>query len=166
MSKTDLGRKRLTRIQLKSRIESERRAGRRVVFTNGCFDLLHVGHVRYLQAARAKGDRLVVAVNVDETVRALKGPGRPLLPLDERLRILAALACVDYVVAFDEPTPHEIISDLRPAVLVKGGDYAIEEIVGRDVLWSYGGEVCTVPMTAGLSTTRIIETIRGGNPKR
>lgn len=161
MSKVNLGHKRLDREELKKKIESERQAGRRVVFTNGCFDLLHVGHVRYLREARQIGDVLIVAVNVDETVTELKGKGRPILPLDERIRILSALSCVDYVVPFEEPTPREIISELRPDVLVKGGDYEIEEIVGRDVLWSYGGDVRTIAPTEGLSTSETVKRIRG-----
>lgn len=122
--------------------------------------MLHIGHIRYLRDARAKGDLLVVAVNVDKTVSDLKGRGRPILPLDERLRILSALAGVDYVVAFEEPTPLEIIRELRPDVLVKGGDYPVEEIVGGDLVSSYGGEVCAVALTEGLSTTRTVDRIR------
>jgi len=163
MSKVDLQSKRLTRTQARKAIEREQKAGRRVVFTNGCFDLLHVGHVRYLEAAKRKGDRLIVAVNADATVRDLKGPGRPILPLDERMRILAALSAVDFVVDFDEPTPAEILRELRPNVLAKGGDYAIEEIVGRDTVWESGGEVCVIPMTEGLSTTGTLERIKGSS---
>jgi len=160
MAKVDLPSKRLTRTQAREAIDREQKAGRRVVFTNGCFDLLHVGHVRYLEAAKRKGDRLIVAVNADSTVRELKGPGRPILPLDERMRILAALSAVDYVVDFGEPTPAEILRELRPKVLVKGGDYAIEEVIGRDIVWESGGEVCVIPVTEGLSTTQTVEQIR------
>jgi D-beta-D-heptose 7-phosphate kinase/D-beta-D-heptose 1-phosphate adenosyltransferase len=160
MARVDLSRKRLSREQAKTVIEGERRAGRRVVFTNGCFDLLHVGHVRYLEEARRKGDVLIVAVNADAAVRALKGAERPILPLDERLRILAALAAVDYVVPFEEPTPHALLRELRPDVLVKGGDYGVEGVVGREIVWEYGGEVCVVPATEGLSTSRTVERIR------
>jgi D-beta-D-heptose 7-phosphate kinase/D-beta-D-heptose 1-phosphate adenosyltransferase len=135
-----------------------------VVFTNGCFDLLHVGHVRYLDAARRRGDCLLVAVNADATVRALKGPGRPVLGLDERMRILAGLASVDYVVAFDEPTPRELLEALRPDVLVKGGDYAIDEVIGRDTVWACGGEVHIVPPVEGLSTTQTVERIQAVVP--
>jgi len=162
MSRVNLREKILGREQAKRVIDDERKAGRRIVFTNGCFDLLHVGHVRYLQEARRQGDVLIVAVNADAMVRELKGPGRPILPLDERLRILAALACVDYVVAFDDPTPCALLSELRPDVLVKGGDYGIEGVVGREIVWSYGGEVRVVPATEGLSTTRTVEQIRSG----
>jgi len=161
MSRTNLKRKQPKRSELSAILERERQAGRKIVFTNGCFDLLHVGHVRYLRAARAQGDRLVVAVNADETVRRLKGAGRPVLPLDQRLKVLAALAAVDYVIAFEEETPHAILGELRPDVLVKGADYGVEGVVGREVVWAYGGEVCVVCHTEGLSTTRTLERIRG-----
>jgi D-beta-D-heptose 7-phosphate kinase/D-beta-D-heptose 1-phosphate adenosyltransferase len=156
----DLGRKLLSRSALKDAIEAERRSGRRIVFTNGCFDLLHVGHVRYLAAARAKGDVLVVAANADATVRRLKGPNRPVLPISQRLRILAALESVSYAVEFDEETPHAILRELRPDVLVKGADYGVEGVVGREVVWEYGGEVCVVCHTQGTSTTQTLEHIR------
>jgi D-beta-D-heptose 7-phosphate kinase/D-beta-D-heptose 1-phosphate adenosyltransferase len=162
MSKTNLSRKLLSRSNLKKKIDRERQAGRRIVFTNGCFDLLHVGHVRYLEAARCKGDLLVVAVNADATVRDLKGPGRPILPLDQRLRILAALSAVSYVVPFEEPTPHALLRELRPDVLIKGGDYGIDGVVGREIVWDYGGEVCVVPGAEGMSTTETVARIQGG----
>lgn len=166
MTRVDLSRKIQSRRQLKETIENKRRAGLRVVFTNGCFDLLHVGHVRYLEAAARKGDVVVVAVNADDTVRELKGPGRPVLPLGERLKIIASLAAVDYVVAFEEPTPHALLRELRPDVLVKGGDYDIDGVVGREVVWEYGGEVCVVNRTEDVSTTATLERIRaGGNEK-
>jgi len=138
----------------------ERQAGRRIVFTNGCFDLLHIGHVRYLEAARQKGDLLIVAVNCDAAVRSLKGEGRPVLPLDERLRIVAALCAVDYVVPFDEPTPAELLREIRPAVLVKGGDYTIGQVVGREIVQEHGGEVCVIPATEGISTTQTVQRMR------
>ncbi|MCX8035989.1 MAG: D-glycero-beta-D-manno-heptose 1-phosphate adenylyltransferase [Candidatus Sumerlaeia bacterium] len=153
--------KRLTRDQLKRIVERERAAGRRIVFTNGCFDLLHVGHVRYLDAARRLGDVLVVAVNADETVRQLKGEGRPMLALEARMRILSALDAVDYVVAFEEPTPCDLLRELRPEVLVKGGDYGIEGVVGREIVEAYGGTVCVVPATPGISTTHTVTQMRG-----
>jgi D-beta-D-heptose 7-phosphate kinase/D-beta-D-heptose 1-phosphate adenosyltransferase len=162
MSRTDLSRKLLSRSNLKKKIDRERQVGRRIVFTNGCFDLLHVGHVRYLQAARQKGDVLVVAVNADAMVRDLKGPGRPILPLDQRLRILAALSAVNYAVPFEEPTPHAVLRELRPDVLVKGGDYDVDGVVGREVVWGYGGEICVVPGAEGLSTTQTVARIQGG----
>jgi D-beta-D-heptose 7-phosphate kinase/D-beta-D-heptose 1-phosphate adenosyltransferase len=161
MSRVDLGRKLPGRTELKEAIDAERRAGRRIVFTNGCFDLLHVGHVRYLAAARAKGDVLVVAANADETVRRLKGPNRPVLPIEQRLRVLAALASVSYAVEFAEDTPHALLRELRPDVLVKGADYGVEGVVGREVVWEYGGEVCVVCHTEGISTTKTLERIRG-----
>ena len=135
----------------------------RVVFTNGVFDLLHVGHIDLLTAARAQGDRLLVALNSDASVRRLKGPARPVRTEAERAYVVAALACVDAVTVFDEDTPLEIITALRPDVLVKGGDYAPETIVGRAQVESWGGRVHVVPLTAGHSTTRIIEALRAGS---
>jgi rfaE bifunctional protein nucleotidyltransferase chain/domain len=137
-----------------------RRAGRRVVFTNGVFDLLHPGHVRYLQAARAEGDALVVAVNSDRSVQAIKGPSRPITPERERAEILAALACVDAVVIFDEDTPADIIRRIQPDVLVKGADWARDAIVGRDTVEARGGQVVRIPVEEGWSTSQIIERIR------
>ena len=136
-----------------------RERGLRVVFTNGCFDLLHPGHVRYLQEARSFGDLLIVAVNGDATVARLKGEGRPLTPLDERMEVLAALACVDYVVAFEEETPFEIIEELVPDVLVKGGDWTPDRIVGRERVEREGGKVLSLPYAPGYSTSGIIERI-------
>ena len=134
--------------------------GRRVVFTNGCFDLLHVGHVRYLQAARALGDFLIVGLNDDASVRRLqKGPGRPLVPQAERAEVLAALACVDAVVIFSQDTPLELIVFLRPQVLVKGGDYTLATIVGRPEVLSWGGEVHVIPFVPGYSTSSLIKRI-------
>jgi D-beta-D-heptose 7-phosphate kinase/D-beta-D-heptose 1-phosphate adenosyltransferase len=136
--------------------------GRKVVFTNGCFDLLHAGHVRYLQAARALGDFLVVGLNDDASVQRLhKGPGRPLTPQDERAEILAALTCVDAVVIFSQDTPLELILTLRPDVLVKGGDYILDGIVGRPEVLSWGGQVHIIPFVPGKSTSSLIHRIRG-----
>jgi D-beta-D-heptose 7-phosphate kinase/D-beta-D-heptose 1-phosphate adenosyltransferase len=132
----------------------------KIVFTNGVFDLLHPGHVRYLQQARALGDALIVGVNSDRSVRANKGHGRPITPADERAEILAALACVDAVVVFDEETPHETIAALQPDVLVKGADWAADAIVGRDIVEARGGRVVRVPVEEGYSTTRLLERIR------
>ena len=137
-----------------------RRQGRRIVFTNGVFDLLHPGHVRYLQAARAHGDVLVVAVNSDRSVRANKGPSRPITPARERAELLAALSCVDAVVEFDEDTPAEIIRRLQPDVLVKGADWPADRIVGRDTVEARGGRVVRVPVEQGYSTSVIIERVR------
>lgn len=137
-----------------------RAAGRRVVFTNGVYDLLHPGHVRYLLAARAQGDALIVGVNSDRSVRANKGPERPVNPERERAEVIAALACVDAAVIFDEDTPHAIISRLQPDVLVKGADWPADQIVGRDVVEARGGRVVRIPLEEGFSTTALIERIR------
>ena len=137
-----------------------RATGKTVVFTNGVFDLLHVGHLRYLQRARALGDALIVGVNSDRSVHANKGAGRPITPEAERAEILGALACVDGVVVFDEDTPHEIIAALQPDVLVKGADWAADAIVGRDVVEARGGRVVRVPIEAGHSTSALVEKIR------
>jgi D-beta-D-heptose 7-phosphate kinase/D-beta-D-heptose 1-phosphate adenosyltransferase len=135
------------------------REGKRVVFTNGCFDLVHVGHIRFLRDARRCGDVLIVALNSDRSVRELKGPGRPLVPQDERCEIVAALEMVDYVTVFDEPTPRELIQMLLPDVLVKGGDWKIEEIVGREDVQAYGGQVLSLPYVPGHSTSEIIARV-------
>jgi rfaE bifunctional protein nucleotidyltransferase chain/domain len=141
-------------------VERLRATGKSVVFTNGVFDLLHVGHLRYLQQARALGDALIVGLNSDRSVRANKGAGRPITPETERAEILSALACVDGVVVFDEDTPHEIIAALQPDVLVKGADWAADAIVGRDVVEARGGRVVRVPIEAGHSTSALVEKIR------
>jgi len=133
--------------------------GEKLVFTNGCFDLLHPGHLRYLGEARSLGDRLVVAVNADAVVAALKGAGRPLVPLEERMEVLAAFACVDYVIPFEEETPARVIEALVPDVLVKGGDWAPEDIVGKDTVEAAGGRVLSLPFAPGYSTTALIERI-------
>ncbi|HXU09027.1 MAG TPA: D-glycero-beta-D-manno-heptose 1-phosphate adenylyltransferase [Blastocatellia bacterium] len=140
--------------------EEMKRAGKRLVFTNGCFDLLHAGHVRYLSEARALGDALVVALNSDRSVRELKGEGRPILNEQERAEVIAALEAVDYVVIFDEETPRELIAALLPDVLVKGGDWPLDEIVGRDEVEAAGGRVLSLPYVEGSSTSDIIERIR------
>ncbi len=138
------------------------REGRRLVFTNGCFDLLHPGHTRYLCAARSLGDYLVVAVNSDRSVRAIKGPGRPIMPEDARAEVLAALDFVDAVVLFDEEDPLKVIQTLVPDVLVKGADWKEEDIVGAGVVRAAGGEVRRIDVIPGHSTTAIIERIRSG----
>ena len=140
--------------------ESLRRERRRVVFTNGVFDILHPGHVRYLQAARRHGDALIVAVNSDRSVRANKGPNRPINPEHERAEILAALACVDAVVIFDEETPADIVRAIQPDVLVKGADWAADRIVGRDTVEARGGTVVRIAIEDGWSTTNIVERIK------
>jgi D-beta-D-heptose 7-phosphate kinase/D-beta-D-heptose 1-phosphate adenosyltransferase len=144
---------------LKSILAGEKQRGKSIVFTNGCFDLLHVGHVKYLQAARQLGDLLVLGLNSDDSIRRLKGSGRPLIGQDERAHILAALNCIDYVVIFDEDTPLELITQLRPDILVKGGDYTAEGVVGRDLVESYGGRVELINFIDGKSTTNIINKI-------
>jgi len=140
-------------------VEDARHRGRRIVFTNGVFDLLHPGHVRYLQAARAHGDLLIVAINSDRSVRAIKGPTRPVTPETERAEILSALKCVDAVVVFDEDTPAEIIRRLQPDVLVKGADWAADAIVGREVVEARGGQVFRITVEPGWSTSAIIDKI-------
>ncbi len=137
-----------------------RASGKKIVFTNGVFDLLHPGHLRYLQHARALGDALFVGVNSDRSVRANKGPGRPITTEDERAEVLAALACVDGVVIFDEDTPHDLIAALEPDVLVKGADWAEDAIVGRDIVEARGGRVVRVATEPGHSTTAIIQRIK------
>lgn len=137
-------------------------AGERVVFTNGVFDLLHRGHVEYLEEARALGDRLVVGVNADASVRRLKGPERPIVPELERLELVQALRCVDAAVLFEEDTPLRLIQEVAPAVLVKGGDWAIEHIVGREFVEARGGRVMNIALREGLSTSNLIERIRAG----
>lgn len=137
-----------------------RAAGRRLVFTNGCFDILHVGHVRYLAAARRLGDALLVAVNSDRSVRALKGRGRPVMNEGERAEMLAALAAVDFVTVFDAESPRRLIAELLPDVLVKGGDYALGEIHGREEVEAAGGRALALPFVEGASTTGIIERVK------
>jgi D-beta-D-heptose 7-phosphate kinase/D-beta-D-heptose 1-phosphate adenosyltransferase len=137
-----------------------RRNGRRVVFTNGVFDLLHPGHVRYLRAARAEGDALIVAVNSDRSVRANKGPARPIVPQHERAELVAALGCVDAAFVFDEDTPDRVIRAVRPDVLVKGADWAHDAIVGRDVVEGLGGRVVRAPIEPGYSTTEIVKKVK------
>ncbi|MGC1415367.1 MAG: D-glycero-beta-D-manno-heptose 1-phosphate adenylyltransferase [Candidatus Acidiferrum sp.] len=140
----------------------EKRNGRVVVFTNGCFDLLHPGHIVSLEQARALGDALIVGVNSDASVRQLKGAGRPVLPERERAEILAALESVDAVVIFDELTPREVIAQLLPDVLVKGGDWPGDQIVGREEVEAAGGRVVSIPLVPGYSTTEILRKIREG----
>jgi D-beta-D-heptose 7-phosphate kinase/D-beta-D-heptose 1-phosphate adenosyltransferase len=143
--------------ELRDRLGAERRV---VVFTNGVFDILHPGHVRYLQAARALGDALIVGLNADASVRRNKGSGRPINPQEERAEILEALECVDAVVLFDDDTPDRIIKAIEPDILVKGADWAENAIVGRDTVEARGGQVVRVPIEQGYSTTEIIRKIR------
>ena len=148
-----------TREELQKIIHNLKRSGKRIVFTNGCFDILHVGHVRYLEQAKSLGDVLVVGINSDRSVRGLKGPRRPILPVEERGEILSGLGCTDYITVFDEPTPFELISLLLPDVLVKGGDWTPEQVVGREVVEGSGGRVVILPFVEGSSTTNIIDVI-------
>ena len=140
------------------------REGRRVVFTNGVFDILHPGHVRYLVEASRHGDALIVAVNSDRSVRANKGPERPINPEHERAEVIAALAVVEAAVIFDQDTPHEIIARLQPDVLVKGADWPADQIVGRDIVEARGGVVIRVPVEQGHSTTAIVNRLKGRGP--
>ena len=154
---------------LKKILADRRAKGEKIVFTNGCFDLLHIGHTRYLQTARELGDLLVVGVNSDVSVRALnKGGGRPIVPDAQRAEVLAALACVDYVVLFNEPDPGRLIADLQPDTLVKGGDWAPDQIIGREIVEARGGTVRTIPLVPGVSTTSLVQKIQamktGGSP--
>jgi D-beta-D-heptose 7-phosphate kinase/D-beta-D-heptose 1-phosphate adenosyltransferase len=147
---------------LLDRLAAARAHGESVVFTNGCFDLLHAGHLEALRAMRAFGDRLVVALNDDASVSRLKGPERPVMPLEQRMALVAALDCVDWVVPFSEDTPAALIERLRPDVLAKGGDYVPSEVVGHDTVVDYGGSVHVVPYRDGLSTSALIARIRSG----
>ena len=137
-----------------------KRHGQKIVFTNGCFDVLHYGHVHYLLQAKALGDILVIGLNSDDSVRRLKGPTRPINGENERAFVLAALVCVDYVTLFEEDTPEELIKVVRPDVLVKGGDYTLDNIVGADFVTQNGGTVTTIPFVEGFSSTRIIEKLK------
>ena len=145
--------------EIKKEIDRLKAMGKKVVFTNGCFDLLHPGHVRYLWTARQLGDFLVVAVNSDRSVQAIKAKGRPIVPQQERAEMVAALQCVDGVVVFDEDTPLGVIKHLLPDVLVKGGDWQEDEIVGSDVVKQAGGEIRRIPFVPGYSTTIILKKI-------
>jgi D-glycero-beta-D-manno-heptose 1-phosphate adenylyltransferase len=140
-------------------IEGLREAGKRIVFTNGCFDILHVGHVRYLSAARSKGDALVLGLNSDESVKSIKPDNRPIVSQDQRAEVLAGLACVDYITIFDEPDPLALIQTIKPDVLIKGADWEEVEIIGSDVVKLYGGDVVRIEVVPGISTSQIIQRI-------
>ena len=148
-----------TKEELSKIIGEMKMKGKKIIFTNGCFDLLHIGHLRYLEEARSLGDILVVGVNSDGSVRGLKGPNRPILPQEERAELLSGLGCVDYVTIFDEPTPLNLISSLLPDILVKGGDWTKEATVGWETVERTGGEVVILPFVEGASTSHLIETI-------
>ena len=147
----------LDRGQALRRINAWRLTGQRIVFTNGCFDLLHPGHVTYLEAARSLGDRLVVGMNDDDSVKRLKGESRPIMPLADRMRVLGALECVDLVVPFHEDTPLELMTMFRPDIISKGGDYEADQIVGASEVRRWGGEVVIIPFVPGQSTTGIVK---------
>jgi len=155
------------RNELKVTVDRLKREGKKVVFTNGCFDILHAGHTRYLREARKLGDALILALNSDSSVRSIKGPMRPIVPEAERAEVVAALDSVDYVTVFDELTPLELIEFLRPDVIVKGGDWAEKDIVGAETVRKWGGRVAIMPEIEGASTTNIIDKVlqvyRSGN---
>ena len=147
------------RNELKATVDRLKREGKKVVFTNGCFDILHAGHTRYLREARKLGDALILALNSDSSVRSLKGPMRPIVPEAERAEVVASLDSVDYVTVFDELTPLELIEFLRPDVIVKGGDWAEKDIVGAETVRKWGGRVAIMPEIEGASTTNIIDKV-------
>ena len=149
----------MTLARLKAIVARLKRQGRKVVFTNGCFDILHVGHVRYLRMAKQRGDVLVIGLNTDRSVKKIKGEKRPVVPEKERAEILSALEFVDYVVLFDEPDPLRLIKALKPNVLVKGADWPKSRIVGREIVEKIGGRVVRIPLVAGASSTGVIEKI-------
>ncbi len=144
----------------KQRVLEWKREGKRIVFTNGCFDIVHLGHIDYLEKARALGDKLVLGLNTDASVSALKGAARPVVDEIARARLMAAMEFVDAVILFSEPTPLQLIQTISPDILVKGDDYTVENIVGADFVTSNGGEVKTIPLVKGYSTSTIIEKIR------
>jgi len=149
----------LTVKALKKIIAQQRKAGKKITFTNGCFDILHAGHISYLEAARKNDRILIVGLNSDKSVRTIKGPQRPIVAEGYRARLLAALQCVDYVTIFDEDTPYELIKALKPDILIKGADWKTEEVVGYDVVKKNGGKLELLEYVPGLSTTQIIESI-------
>jgi rfaE bifunctional protein nucleotidyltransferase chain/domain len=146
--------------ELSGIVARARSSGQKVVFTNGCFDLLHRGHIQTLRGARALGDLLIVALNTDRSVKMLKGPRRPVLPEEDRIELIAAMEMVDYVTLFDEPDPQRLIEALRPDVLAKGGDWSADQVIGGEIVAKSGGEVALIPYIQGISTTAIIERIR------
>jgi rfaE bifunctional protein nucleotidyltransferase chain/domain len=161
MNLRDASTKLIDRNDLAVLVKKVQASGQTVVFTNGCFDLLHPGHIHLLQASKAFGDLLIVAINTDDSIRGLKGAGRPIYSEQERAYILSALACVDYVVLFHEPTPIPLLERLKPEILVKGAHYSHQEVVGWNVVEAYGGRIERAPIMEGLSTTGAIERIRG-----
>jgi D-beta-D-heptose 7-phosphate kinase/D-beta-D-heptose 1-phosphate adenosyltransferase len=150
----------LERTALKDKLEELRKKGKKIAFTNGCFDILHVGHVRYLREAKKTADVLVLAINSDSSIRSIKGEKRPLMNEKERAEILAALECIDFVTIFHELTPLELINYLKPDILIKGGDWPEEKVVGREEIKKWGGRVAIIPEVEGKSTTNIVEKIK------
>jgi D-beta-D-heptose 7-phosphate kinase/D-beta-D-heptose 1-phosphate adenosyltransferase len=150
----------LDRSTLKNKLEALRKEGKKIAFTNGCFDILHVGHVRYLREAKKAGDILVLALNSDSSVRAIKGEERPLVSEEERAEVIAALEFIDFVTIFPESTPLELINYLKPDILIKGGDWPEDKVVGRDEVKKWGGRVAIIPEVEGKSTTNIVEKIK------
>lgn len=148
-----------TKDELRDILQGLKGRGKKIVFTNGCFDILHIGHIRCLEEAKKRGDILIVALNSDRSIRSIKGLSRPFTPEGERAEVLSALACVDYVVIFDEPDPLELISFLKPNILVKGGDWKPETTIGREVVEGMGGKVVIIPQVQGVSTSAIVERI-------
>jgi rfaE bifunctional protein nucleotidyltransferase chain/domain len=149
----------IARLQIKDLISDLKKKRQKIVFTNGCFDLLHVGHVRYLQEARNLGDCLIVGLNSDQSMRQIKDPARPLISEEQRAEVLAALTCVDYIILFDEADPFLLIEEVKPDVLVKGADWSLDKIIGADLVNSYGGEVRRVELVPSISTSEIINRI-------
>lgn len=145
--------------QLKKAIDFHKKKDKKIVFTNGCYDLIHIGHLRCFKEGKKLGDILIVALNSDRSVRSIKGPPRPIIPQDERAEIVSSLECVDFVTIFDQDDPLEVITFIKPDILVKGGDWNLNTIVGREVVESYGGKVFALPLIKGVSSTRIIQTI-------
>lgn len=149
--------------ELKEILNIEKQNGKRIVFTNGCFDILHVGHIRYLEEAKNYGDILVVAVNSDASVKGLKGDSRPLVPEQDRAEVLSALGCIDYVLIFEEPDPVRVITELLPHILIKGGDYKPDEVLGKDIVETNNGKVIIIPLVENRSTTNLVWQIRKNN---
>jgi D-beta-D-heptose 7-phosphate kinase/D-beta-D-heptose 1-phosphate adenosyltransferase len=150
----------LTRKNLLATVRRLKAQGKRVAFTNGTFDILHLGHVTYLQKAKAAADALIVGVNTDRSVKTYKDPSRPVNPQQDRIKVLTALSCVDYAILFDEPTPLRLIKQIKPNVLVKGADWAIKDIVGAEEVMSWGGKVKRIPLVKGRSSTRVIKLLK------
>jgi rfaE bifunctional protein nucleotidyltransferase chain/domain len=149
----------MDREALKDKLDLLRKEGKKIAFTNGCFDILHVGHIRYLMEAKKTADILVLALNTDSSIRTIKGEKRPLVPEDERAEVLSALECIDFITLFSELTPLEVICSLRPDILIKGGDWPEDKVIGRDEIKQWGGHVTIIPEVAGKSTTNIVEKI-------